>query len=349
MNLLKDIKKESFYSIVGWTSGVFLGLLGVGSLFDNQIGLGILLLVLSSVILPPSENKLFEILKIKKFKYAKMAAFILGFILFGNFVEKDNSQKAELAQKSVVKNTQSVNQQEVSAEPEKSANKEVEQKENQVKLYNVTKVVDGDTVEVEVEGKREVLRLIGINTPETVDPRKSVECFGKEASAKSKEILEGKKVSLEADPTQGELDKYNRLLRYIFLEDGRNFNKMMIEEGYAYEYTYNIPYKYQTDFKNAQQQARDNKRGLWAENTCNGNLTVSSEPATQTTTITTTVPTTEAKTVTQNGGSFSGSCAGKKTCGQMTSCQEAKFYLNSCGVGSLDRDKDGIPCETICN
>jgi len=132
-------------------------------------------------------------------------------------------------------------------------------------LYSVTNVVDGDTIDVSINGKVERLRLIGINTPETVDPRKPVECFGVEASNKAKTLLTGKKVYLEKDITQGELDKYNRLLRYVFLEDGTNFNLLMIKEGYAYEYTYDIPYKYQTEFKNAQKVAQSNKAGQWGD------------------------------------------------------------------------------------
>lgn len=195
-------------------------------------------------------------------------------------------------------------------------------------------VIDGDTIEVLIDNKKEVVRLIGINSPETVDPRKPVECFGKEASAKAKSILLGKSVQLEADPTQDDRDKYQRLLRYVFLEDGTNFSKLMISEGYAYEYTYNTPYKYQSEFKQAQKEAEASKVGLWADSAC---LTNTTQPSS-----TTGFP----------GGSSEGSsgftCSVKKTCPQMTNCAEAQFYLNTCGVKSLDRDGDGVPCETIC-
>jgi len=134
-----------------------------------------------------------------------------------------------------------------------------------LKLLDVVKVVDGDTIDVSLDGKTERIRLIGINTPETVDPRKPVECFGKEASDKAKALLSGKKVYLEADLISGERDKYNRLLRYVFLEDGTSFNLMMIKEGYAYEYTYDVPYKYQTEFKEAQKEAMAAKAGLWGD------------------------------------------------------------------------------------
>lgn len=135
-------------------------------------------------------------------------------------------------------------------------------------LYSVIKVVDGDTIHIEVNGKKETVRLIGINTPETVDPRRPVECFGKEASNKAKELLEGKKVRIETEKSQGERDKYQRLLGYVFREDGLFFNKLMIEEGYAYEYTYNLPYIYQAEFRAAQKTAQAEGKGLWAPGMC---------------------------------------------------------------------------------
>jgi micrococcal nuclease len=204
-------------------------------------------------------------------------------------------------------------------------------------LYNVVKVVDGDTIDVSINGETKRLRLIGINTPETVDPRTAVQCFGKEASDKAKELLTGKKVSLEADSTQGELDKYSRLLRYVFLEDGTNFNLYMIKEGYAYEYTYNTPYKYQVEFKAAQVYAKTNNKGLWSPSTCNGEL----KAATQIQTTTTSQSSTTSTTF--------GACGTKTICSQMTSCEEAKYFLNTCGVTRLDGDSDGVPCQTtVC-
>lgn len=137
--------------------------------------------------------------------------------------------------------------------------------------YRVIKVVDGDTFDVDIDGKAERLRMIGIDTPETVDPRKSVQCFGKEASNKAKEILTNQFVVLEADQTQGDRDKYGRLLRYAFLPDGTNYGLFMISEGYAHEYTYRYPYKYQNEFKEAQVLARQDNKGLWSPDTCSGN------------------------------------------------------------------------------
>ena len=131
--------------------------------------------------------------------------------------------------------------------------------------YKVIRVIDGDTLVLQVGDSEERVRLIGIDTPETLDPRKPVQCFGKEASGRAKEMLEGKNVLIKSDATQMDRDKYGRLLRYVFLEDGTSFNKYMIENGFAHEYTYTVPYEYQTEFKNAEKVARSEKRGMWGE------------------------------------------------------------------------------------
>lgn len=137
-------------------------------------------------------------------------------------------------------------------------------------LAAIVRIVDGDTIVVSLGGKEEKVRLIGVNTPETVDPRKPVECFGKEAKEYMKQLLSGKKVRLEADTTQQERDRYGRLLRYIFLENGLLVNQVLIRDGYAYEYTYDLPYQYQSEFKKAETDARNAGRGLWSTDACNG-------------------------------------------------------------------------------
>lgn len=121
----------------------------------------------------------------------------------------------------------------------------------------VTRVIDGDTVEIEGGEK---VRYIGIDTPETVDPRKPVQCYGKEASDKNKELVEGKEVKLEKDIS--ETDKYGRLLRYVWLGDIL-VNEYLVKEGYAQVSTYPPDVKYQDRFLAAQREARENKRGLW--------------------------------------------------------------------------------------
>ena len=131
-------------------------------------------------------------------------------------------------------------------------------------VAKVVRIIDGDTIDVQINNKMETVRLIGIDSPEIVDPRIPVQCFGSEASNYAKEILNNQTVKLEVDPTQGERDKYGRLLRFVFLPDGTNFNKLMISQGYAHEYTYKSnPYKYQSEFKNSEKEAREKGLGLW--------------------------------------------------------------------------------------
>lgn len=136
--------------------------------------------------------------------------------------------------------------------------------------YKIVRTVDGDTVKASIDGKTETIRLIGVDTPETVDPRKKVQCFGKAASDYTKAHLLNQSVRLAADPTQNNRDKYGRLLRYIFLSDGTNFNEQLVAEGYAYEYTYDVPYQYQKQFKVDQAAAEAASKGLWAASTCSG-------------------------------------------------------------------------------
>ncbi|HSW88014.1 MAG TPA: thermonuclease family protein [Candidatus Saccharimonadales bacterium] len=225
--------------------------------------------------------------------------------------------------------------------------------------FKVTKVVDGDTIQVNVRGKKEVVRLLGIDTPESVDPRKPVQCFAKEATSKMKSLVNGKSVILVDDATQGNTDKYKRLLRYVYLPDSvRTFvNGEMVKQGYAFSYK-QYPTKMLDKFNNFEMKAREQNIGLWGS--CPLNVT-----PTKTTPKVYTAPKTVppvstyiAPPKTNTGGTTSGStggsdgafsCSGKTTCGQMTSCAEARYYLNTCGLSRLDRDKDGTPCETICN
>lgn len=135
-------------------------------------------------------------------------------------------------------------------------------------LYPVVRVVDGDTLIVRVADKTERVRLIGVDTPETVDPRKPVQCFGPEAARKTKELLEGRKVRLVFDPTQGERDKYRRVLAYVYRDDGLFVNLQLLREGFAHEDTYRVPYKFRDDFKKAEREASKDGKGLWAPYAC---------------------------------------------------------------------------------
>jgi micrococcal nuclease len=133
----------------------------------------------------------------------------------------------------------------------------------------VVDVVDGDTVKV----PGTTVRLIGVDTPETVDPRVPVQCFGREASARAHALLDGARVWLEYDATQGRRDRYGRTLAYLWLADGRLYNETIIAEGFAHEYTFAVPYRYRDAFRAAERSARDAGRGLWSPTTCAGDTT----------------------------------------------------------------------------
>lgn len=129
--------------------------------------------------------------------------------------------------------------------------------------YNVVKVYDGDTIEVDMLGTKEKIRMIGVNTPETHDPRKPVECFGQAASDYTHSQLDGKKVRLEADPINQNRDRYERLLRYIYLQDGTLYNAKLVEEGYGFALTH-FPFTKADQFVQLEKQAREQNKGLWA-------------------------------------------------------------------------------------
>lgn len=120
------------------------------------------------------------------------------------------------------------------------------------------RVVDGDTI---VLDGNEKVRLIGVDTPETKDPRKPVQYFGKEAYEFTKSLVEGKKVRLEYDQTR--IDKYGRTLAYVYLEDGTFLNAEIIKQGYGFAYT-RFPFKYLEEFRQYEREARENERGLWS-------------------------------------------------------------------------------------
>jgi micrococcal nuclease len=134
--------------------------------------------------------------------------------------------------------------------------------------FRVVRVVDGDTLVVEKNQEELKVRLIGVNAPESVDPRKSVECFGKESSSHLKSLATHYEVLLEIDPSQDLTDKYRRVLAYVYRSDGVFLNELMIQHGYAYEYTYDKPYKFQKDFKLAEKNAKLRGLGLWADEAC---------------------------------------------------------------------------------
>lgn len=198
--------------------------------------------------------------------------------------------------------------------------------------YQVIKVIDGDTIVVDKNGVSETVRMIGVDTPETVHPSKAVQCFGVEASNQTKAWLTEQVVRLEADLSQGERDKYGRLLAYVFRVDGLFVNQELIAKGFAYEYTYNLPYKYQSSFQSAETEARLNKSGLWATGAC--------------------AEESEVNRISQNDPIYPADHV-DKDCGDFATQVTAQTYFEFNGGSAtynydrLDSDADGTACESL--
>lgn len=211
---------------------------------------------------------------------------------------------------------------------------EAEQATAKVKeeVFKVVSVVDGDTIKLD---NGQAVRYIGIDTPETVHPSKPVQCFGKEASAKNKELVLGKEVRLVRDVS--ETDKYGRILRYVYVGD-MLVNDYLVRNGYANSYSYPPDVKFQDQFRQAEAEARTNKRGLWADGACE------TETAQTLTPINAPVAPKSSNSVPT--GAFACNCS--KSCTQMSSCTEAQYQLDVCGCTKRDADKDGVACDSDC-
>ncbi|MBD3365904.1 hypothetical protein GF360_01020 [candidate division WWE3 bacterium] len=231
----------------------------------------------------------------------------------------------------------------------------------------VTSVVDGDTIHVLIEDTDVTVRLIGIDTPETNHPSEPVQCFGKEATQALKDLILDTEVALEKDVSS--VDKYGRALRYVWSGDVL-VNEFMVRNGYAFASAYPPDVKFQDRLDSAEEYARTNSAGLWAEATCDGDVytgtyrdpdfveeavdTGGAAPSSNTSVSTTeSVPASNVSSVPsapapEPAAAPAFSCSCSKTCSEMVSCEEAYFQLNTCGCSARDGDSDGVPCESIC-
>lgn len=131
----------------------------------------------------------------------------------------------------------------------------------------VEAVTDGDTFEAEIAGQRRTVRIIGVDTPETVAPDEPVGCYGPEASGFAKKALEGKVVKLATPRLGDDVDAYGRMLAYVYLDlDGdqlqeQMFNEQLLEGGYARTTTF--AHSYSREFEEARALAEDRRVGLW--------------------------------------------------------------------------------------
>lgn len=128
--------------------------------------------------------------------------------------------------------------------------------------YTIAQFVDGDTIVVNMNGAKETVRFTGVDTPETHKPNTPVQCYGLAASAYTKNIIGKQSVRLTLDINSTNRDRYSRLLRYVYLPDGRLLNKVLIEEGYGFYYPY-FPFAKSDEFASAQAHAKAAKKGIW--------------------------------------------------------------------------------------
>ncbi len=226
---------------------------------------------------------------------------------------------------------------EESVEQHQASTSEPNTESEQRSAYTVTKVVDGDTIQVRRGEVSETVRLLGIDTPETVHPSKPVACYGREASARLQVLVEGSAVLLEYDDSQGMRDKYGRMLAYVYLTDGTQVNLLLLREGFAYEYTYRTPYRYQMTFRSAERRAREAGLGLWGPDACKQ----ANEPGAT------------LRTPPVSRGADGYICERNAyNCSDFTTRSEAQRVYDECGgvahdIHRLDVDGDGVACETL--
>ncbi|MBH8600219.1 thermonuclease family protein [Thermoactinomyces sp. CICC 23799] len=231
-------------------------------------------------------------------------------------------------------------------QPQKPTAQEAQQKTDQATSRikaQVIEVVDGDTFKAKIGDKEETVRLILVDTPETKHPNKPKQPFGEEASNFTGELLtHGTTVELEYDAEQR--DKYNRVLAYVYV-NGESLQEKLLSEGLARVAVYPPNTKYQEKFESIQEEAKNKKVGIWS---IDGYVTSNGfdESVVQ-----------AAKKEEQNQETkpkvtpvYSG---GDKDCSDFSSQAEAQRYFEAKGgspsnnVDGLDRDHDGIACESL--
>lgn len=199
--------------------------------------------------------------------------------------------------------------------------------------YLVSDVVDGDTIKLTRThgGGTVTVRVLGIDTPETRDPRRGVGCYGPEASAWATRTLLGRSVAIATDSTQDVRDRYGRLLAYVRLPNGADYSTLAVRTGHAKHYVYNTPVSRASQLQAAEHSARANRRGLWGP-PCHGDITgqaLRSDPPPA------------ASPAPGSGGS-----APYKNCAAARSAGAAPLHRGDPGYGShLDGDSDGVACE----
>ena len=189
-------------------------------------------------------------------------------------------------------------------------------------LGRVVSVQDGDTLTVRVAGQRVKVRLAGIDAPERNQP------FGEQ----SRQSLSRMALNRTASVAVRKIDDYGRTIGVVTVA-GLNVEAEQVRRGLAWVYR---QYRHDPQLLALEAEAKAARRGLWADANPkppwdwrhSGQSQQASERSAP--------------------GVFTGRCGTKRICKEMTSCEEARFYLTECGLSRLDRDQDGVPCEALC-
>ncbi len=347
-----------------WIIGIIILIAGTTSASRDNF-LGPLLVTLAGlIVLPPSFAVINSTVK-KKLNSGLRLIIITVLIFIGMTIFPEEFNTGQKQVESILKE---------SIEPEEVINPNVDSETAQ-EMAKVISVTDGDTLRVEINGENIPIRLIGIDTPEISHPSEPIQCYGPEAKQALEDLVLNKEVVLEKDSS--DKDKYERFLRYIWLGEVM-VNEYMTAAGFALASAYPPDTKYQDRISAGELSAKNDLKGLWAKETCNGDLytgtykdpnkvldqqltnvvtpaviplpTKSATSAPVYIAPVVSIPTKPPAVIQPASTNTTGYvCNCSKSCPSMANCEEAYFQLNDCGCSARDADDDGIPCESICN
>lgn len=204
---------------------------------------------------------MYKLFSSKFFVWGLGLFFLIAIILPDNESELSSSSNQTNNESSVVNEEEEVKSNETVSTENKESNTETNNAEDNLIKATVIKHTDGDTFAVNLNNKEEKVRLVLVDTPETVHPTKPEQPFGKEASEYTKNFIEGKEVSLEFDAQ--ERDRYGRLLAYVYV-DGIMLNQALLENGLARVAVYPPNTKYLDEFKEIEVYAKNEGLGIWS-------------------------------------------------------------------------------------
>ncbi|WP_319586767.1 thermonuclease family protein [uncultured Desulfobulbus sp.] len=203
----------------------------------------------------------------------------------------------------------------------------------------VVSVSDGDTITVLRQGQQVKIRLYGIDTPE------NGQAFGQKAKEVTSTLIAGRHIDIEKKDT----DRYGRIVGLVQV-DGQNLNELIIQNGYAWVYLQYCKEQFCSQWKQSEAEARHSKRGLWAdpdaippwewrhlEQASQRSSIAGNDPRQ--------IPIREGRPIGDRASGGQNGCDGRTYCSQMTSCQEATFFLKNCPGTKMDGNRDGVPCE----